>query len=70
MATRDKNLEAVIYTLLSMDYSNPEIAEVTDRTVGSINGLITRMRKRGIVIPSRRGHSLTNWRAKRDAHAG
>lgn len=70
MAKRDQNLEAVIFTLLSMDYSNPEIAEVTDRTVGSVNGLITRMRKRGIEIPNRRGHSLTNWRAKRDADVG
>jgi transposase len=63
MAKRDMNLEAQIVTLLSLGYSNPQIAEATDRTVNSISGLINRMRARGMDIPSRRGESLSQWRA-------
>lgn len=65
MAKRDLSLEAQIVMLLSLDYSNPEIAEATDRTVGSINGLINRMRARGMDIPNRRGQSLDRWREQK-----
>lgn len=65
MAKRDLSLEAQILMLLSLGYSNPEIAEATDRTVGSINGLINRIRARGLDIPNRRGQSLDRWREQK-----